>query len=160
MDKTNAPTPDATLAERTQRLADLDAVNQALIRQCRSLDAHDIDAFLAQFDDEFSYSYDGFVVTDREKLRKAATKRWQELPKTTHLLGNVIVDLVRGGPEGAEEQAVATSDCLALTVSKDGAMDLVTAAYRDRLVKRGGEWRICERVIETRGPFALGQAPK
>ena len=70
MDKTNATTPDVTLAERTQRLADLDAVNQALIRQCRSLDAHDIDAFLAQFDREFSYRYDGFVVTDREKLSK------------------------------------------------------------------------------------------
>ena len=145
------------LTERAARLADLDAVNQALIQHCRNLDAQDLDAFLDQFDETFSYSYNGFVLTDRNKLGKAASKQWQVLRKTTHLLGNVTVDLVPGGEAGQEEHAVAISDCLALTVSANGDMELVTAAYRDRLVKRDGGWRFAERVIETGGPFALGK---
>lgn len=159
MGNTNSSAPDAALTQRADRLADLDAVNQALIRQCRTLDAQDLDTFLAQFDATFSYSYNGFVVTDRAKLGKAATKNWQTLRKTTHLLGNVIVDLVPGGKDNQEEHAVATSDCLALTVSQNGDLELVTAAYRDRLVKRNGAWLFAERVIETAGPFPLGKAP-
>lgn len=151
------PAIPGPIADRAARLDDIDAVQQALIRHARSLDEHDIETFLALFDDSFRYSYNGAVSTDREKLGRAARRNWESTPKTTHQLGNVIVRLEDGA--GAATRASATSDCLALTVAKDGAMELVTATYTDRLVKRGGDWRFAERVIETGGPFALGKAP-
>lgn len=162
MKKAGDASPQDDLQRRLTRLQDREAIEQALIRHARSLDDHDLESFLDQFDATFSYSYDGHVVTDRGKLGKAAQKNWLSMPKTTHLLGNIIISFVRGSGDDkdqAEVQATVTSDCLALTVQKSGEMGLVTAAYRDRLVKRAGVWRFSERVIETRGPYPLGGTP-
>ena len=154
MSKASETADDALLAQRVSRLQDVDAINQVLIGQCRSLDEHDLEFFLGQFDATFTYSYDGHAVSKREVLESATREGWRATPKTTHLLGNLVVDFVDGG------EAIATSDCLVLTFSQSGEMKLVTEANRDRLVKRGGAWRFAGRVIESGGPFALGSAPQ
>lgn len=141
---------------RLDRLLDREEINQVLIRSCRGLDEHDLPLFLDQFDEAFSYSYNDFVVTSREKLGKVIQKNWQEVTKTTHLAGNVLINFVPQA-DGTEDRAEVTSDCLALTVRNTGEMGLVTAAYTDRLVKRNGTWRLAERVIKARGPYPLGK---
>ena len=155
MSKANESVQDRVLDERVTRLQDLEAINQALIQQCRSLDEHDLESFLGQFDAAFTYSYNGRAVSSREMLGQATREGWLAAPKTTHLLGNVVVDIVQGGAAIGDRQAVATSDCLTLTFSPSGEMKLLTEACRDRLVKRGGDWRFAARVIESGGPFAL-----
>lgn len=148
------------LGPRMARLQDRDAIRQVLVQYCRGLDEHDIRLFLDQFEENIRYSYDAKVWTGHASLSEVIQKNWVKMPQTQHLLGNMIITFDQHTSDGAgEDQAAVTSDCLALAVLATGEMQLVTAAYRDRLIKRSGQWRFAERVIETGGPFSLGQKP-
>ena len=148
------------LGARLGRLQDEEDIRQVLLQYCRGLDEHDMPLFLDQFEENIRYSYDGKVWNGRASLSDVIRKNWVKMPQTQHLLGNLVISFGQDAASGAaDDQADTTSDCLALAILDTGAMQLVTAAYRDRLVRRDGQWRFVERVIETGGPFSLGQKP-
>jgi SnoaL-like domain len=126
------------------QLADREAIRHCVLRYCRGLDRLD-EAMLREVywpdatDDHITYSgpAEGFIEVAREML--------SAIPRTQHLLGNMLIEMRDDASADCESYFQAYH---LIEDENSGSHDLVVAGrYVDRFEKRNDEWRIAQRSI-------------
>jgi 3-phenylpropionate/cinnamic acid dioxygenase small subunit len=121
-------------------LDDWHAVYDVLVRYAHAVDARDYEAAGECFAEDARATYGGRELPPSraaivEFLRASVTSE-----ASTHMVGGVRIEV-----EGDTARAEQTSFAVHL---EDGRVRMRGLRYRDRLERRGGDWRIVERVHE------------
>jgi hypothetical protein len=142
------------------RLADRARIQDALHAYCRAIDRLSLDDMKQVFHDDATTD-NGHYKGDIPGFVAQAAARHAGLPQTFHMVGNIAIDFL--GPDSAFVETY----CLALErhpESDSGPIDrVVRVRYADTFERRGGHWKIAERIIvfdhEMAVPLAVGGAP-
>ena len=126
------------------QLADREAIRLCVLRYCRGLDRLDETMLREVYwpeatDDHIAYSgsAEGFIEVAREML--------SGIPRTQHLLGNMLIEMRDDASADCESYFQAYH---LIEDENSGSRDLVVAGrYVDRFEKRNDEWRIAQRSI-------------
>lgn len=127
------------------QLADREAIRHCVLRYCRGLDRLDDTILRGVYwpeatDDHLAYSgsAEGFIELASEMLATA-------LPRTQHLLGNILIDIYDDAAADCESYFQAYH---LVAGESEGNYDLMVGGrYVDRFEKRGDEWRIAQRSV-------------
>jgi hypothetical protein len=117
-------------------------ITRLLHRYAHSVDQGDLEAVRACYWDDGRDTHPDFAGTADEYVA------WLRdvLPgveKMTHQMTTVLVDLDADG-----SQATSVAYCLNMLITAGPRQTLQTLRYRDRLARRGGEWRVVDRVVD------------
>lgn len=142
-----------------QRLADIEAIRQVVLRYCRGIDRLDLELVRACYHPDATDTHGTFTGTVDEYLVwvERVLGRYED---TFHLIGNHLVELVEG-PSG-DPSTVARSEAYGVAHHRSRDPDPhrnLTVGFRflDRFERReGGEWRIARRIATTEWVTALG----
>jgi len=126
-----------------EELLDREAIRDCLMRYCRGIDRIDPEMIESAYWPGAIDDHGNFRGTVAEFLTFAAD-RLREMDQTTHFIGNILIEL-----QGESAHVETYFDAYHRMSRADGSRyDLSTAGrYVDRFEKRGGEWRIADRVV-------------
>ncbi|VXC80342.1 conserved hypothetical protein [Burkholderia sp. 8Y] len=155
---------NTNMTDDLQRLIDKDQIRDVLLRYARGVDRREWELVRATFfedgyDDhaDFSGSRDNFIAFVREKHDASS------FAKSTHLLGNCLIELasdrvaavetyfvanLQMGPDAGSQRAMLDAQH---ADSRENMRVEVVGRYVDRFEKRDGEWRVVRRrtVFDT-----------
>jgi SnoaL-like domain len=123
-------------------------IAQACSNYALGLDRRDLELYLEAWHPDGWCARADRVFRGREGLIEWARDVWSRYRWTSHLVGNLVVDLSVG-----EGRARCVSATQAMLVRLDGELLLAGAHYEDVLALRDGVWRIAERTMIA-GSFA------
>ncbi len=135
--------PAAVSEHAIKELQDREAIRDCMHRYSRAIDRRDFDllktVFWPEAIDEHG-AYNG-PVSEFWAWVDQRTKHWE---RTMHSLAQIIIDL--NGDEAAAETYFTAYH---KKPKPDGTWfdEYVAGRYIDRMVKRGGEWRILHRIV-------------
>ena len=134
------PLTDAELADLREVIAK-QRINDVLTRYCRGIDRCDLDTLLTVFWPDAEANY-GSGRRNAVEWCAATVGALRGMHRTMHSIGNVLID-VDGDHAAAETYCHAYHELDGPT----GRLEMVVGGrYLDRLERRGGAWRIAERL--------------
>ena len=132
------------MSSETDRLAAEAEITRLLHTYAHAVDRGDLEVVRSCYWDdgrdthpEFSGTVDEYVAWLRQVLPAVQTM--------THQMTTVLIDLDAGGSE-----ATSVAYCLNMLVTAGPVQTLQALQYTDRLVRRAGEWRVLDRVVDRR----------
>jgi uncharacterized protein (TIGR02246 family) len=126
----------------TAELDDREAIRELLSRYAQALDLRDFDSLAACFAPDAKATYSGVQLAPGVESVVAHLKQIIRIPATTHLIGNVLIDLY-GDTATVDSQAVVH---LVLDRGPEAKVRVRGLQYHDRVVRQNGAWVIAERV--------------
>ena len=130
-------------ADDLQSLLDREAIRDVLMRYCRGIDRCDRSLLEGAYWPEAIDDHGNFSGKRDEFIDWCLPLLRERMDQTTHFLGNILIRL-DGDSAGVETYFEAYH-----RIRRDGAepYDAVLGGrYLDRMEKRGGEWRIADRI--------------
>ena len=131
-----------TVDQLKDEWADREAIRDCLFRYSRGIDRCDMDLLRSVYWPGAVDYHTGFTGTAEEFIAWAEP-RLKAMAHNLHMIGNILIRI--DGDKAAVESylwAVSVID------GEAGPRDVTTAGrYLDRFERRGGEWRIAERMV-------------
>jgi hypothetical protein len=140
-----------------ERIADRMAIQDVMYRWCRAIDRLDYDGIRAVFHPDATDTH-GIYNGDIEGLIAWIRERHRTIPFSMHQVSNMLIEFATPDIAVSEAylrtiqrypaEAVGALKQLANGCEPDGPSDLWTCSrYVDRFERRGGEWKIAQRVL-------------
>jgi uncharacterized protein (TIGR02246 family) len=124
----------------------VDEIRDLLHEYCRAADRNDADALAACFTEDCVCDYGpGAQERGREARRASAARDLALFSATSHLLGNITIELE------SPDRARASSVVHAWHRPLGGGTWILYAEYHDLVVRTRDGWRIAERRLEVAG---------
>jgi len=133
-------------ANMVRELLDREAIRDCLTRYCRGADRCEPDLMKSAYwpDGTDSHAMPGRAPLNGHHFVDRAMAKLRRMDQTQHVLTNIHIRV-----DGAVAQVESYYHAYhRLNAAGGGKQDAITAGrYLDRMEKRGGEWRIRERVV-------------
>jgi ketosteroid isomerase-like protein len=134
---------ERSLEERVDELESRVALSAIVAGYCEGVDHGNLDLFLSIWHDDASYLIPGgrgdFIGIARiRESQEVIAKAWAS---TKHWTTNHTVSF------SSPDAATGRSDAFALCEHHDGRVSLVSATYEDEYERRGGEWKLSQRLV-------------
>ena len=139
------------VAMTLQALIDRAAIQDVLLRYARGVDRRDVALVASCFTPDAGY--DGAL--GRGPIGDVLTRLGERMARytsTLHFLGNQTIEL-------AGDAARSATYALAHHVLPDGRHRVVAVRYCDDLVRAGGTWHICRRMVHREWERTDASAP-
>ena len=130
------PVPDSG---KVQALIDRQEIFDCLTRYARGVDRLDAELILSAYHADANDDHGVFVGSPRDFVDWVIDLHRTGQSKTMHLLGNHRCELVG-------DTAHCETYCVYYGYNRNDTIDVCANRYIDRFEKRGGEWRIADRI--------------
>jgi ketosteroid isomerase-like protein len=134
---------DAEKLALIERVADESAIREVVYRYCRGIDRRQFDLVRSCYhpdatDDHGAYKggVDGFI-----EHCQAGLSRYE---RTMHFIGNLLIEV--DGDQAKSEAYTIAYHRLSPREERPARDHIVAFRYLDRFERRGGQWRIRERI--------------
>ena len=138
----------------TTEEADRSAIRDLLYRYARALDLRDFAAVGRCFAPGARAEYSGLTLSPGVDAILAHLRQISAIPASTHLVGNVLIEL-HGDSAEVDSQAIVH---LVLDSGPHARVRVRGLYYHDRVVRQGETWVIAERVHRAGWSLELGGA--
>ena len=131
------------MTDDLQSMLDREAIRDVLMRYCRGIDRCDGALLEGVYWPEAIDDHGNFRGNRAEFIAWVLPLLRERMDQTTHFLGNILITL-DGDSAGVESYFEAYH-----RIRRDGAAPydaVLGGRYIDRMEKRGGEWRIADRI--------------
>jgi len=126
-------------------------ITRLLHRYAHAVDHGDLEAVRACYWDDGHDTHPEFTGTADEYVSWLG-RVLPDVEKMTHQMTTVLVDL-----DADAGHATSRAYCLNMLITTGSRQILQALSYTDRLARRGGEWRVLDRVVERQ--WRLGELP-
>jgi ketosteroid isomerase-like protein len=123
-----------------QALIDRQAIYEVLTRYCRGVDRCDVELLRSVYHDDATDDHGMFKGLGQDFAPWIVDWERQNLRMGQHLIGNFRCDL-------AGDVAHTETYCISFSEDREGRNATVYNRYIDRFERRGGEWKIADRVV-------------
>jgi hypothetical protein len=132
----------STIPTELQALLERDKIRECIARLARGEDRRDAKLITASYWQDSKTDYGVFVGTFAEYLAWVVPGS-PAIPVTQHVLGQSLIDL-QGDTARVETHVTSYHR---VDMGKEHRDTVIGGRYLDRLEKRGGDWRIADRVM-------------
>jgi hypothetical protein len=130
-----------TVDQLKDKWADREAIRDCLFRYSRAIDRCDMELLKTVYWPGAMDYHTGFTGTAEEFIAWAEP-RLRAMEHNVHMLGNILISL--DGHKAAVESYLWSVSVVAAGATREVC---VSGRYLDRFERRGGEWRIAERMV-------------
>jgi hypothetical protein len=145
-------------AQQDVHAADRAAIREVQLRYATGLDRRDFAMVRACFTEDAQASYNGIALDPGADAIVAYVRAVEDLRSTMHAVANVVADFADGA---ADVETTTVAYLVAEAEGDPGAPTIVVRGlrYRDRMVRRHGEWLIEHRVHAPEWMYQVAGQP-